>query len=261
MAICRVLAAALLALALVPVAVPGAQARQGNPVDADPERMAAARAHMFHGMGGVHSMVLVDRFEHLSGGVDDALLWDAQGWIGGDERKFWVKTEGEYSLDASEFEAAQLQALYSRAISPNFDLQIGVRHDFEPGPATSYGVVGVQGLAPYWFEIDAAAFLSDAGDLTARIEAEYELLITQRLVLQPRAELQFAAGDVAEHDLGAGLTETEFGLRLRYEISREFAPYIGVEWHDLQGDTADLARLNGEATSDRVIAVGIRFWF
>ena len=97
--------------------------------------------------------------------------------------------------------------------------------------------------------------------LTARIEAEYELLITQRLVLQPRAELQFAAGDIADHDHGSGLTETEFGLRLRYEIRREFAPYIGVEWHDLQGETADLARLRGEAASDRVLAVGLRSWF
>ncbi|WP_417483289.1 copper resistance protein B [Maricaulis sp.] len=257
MAICKPLAAVLLALAILPAA----QARQGNPVDADPARMTAARARMFHGMGTTHSMVLVDRFEHLSGGEDDAFLWDAQGWIGGDERKFWIKTGGEYSFDASEFDSAEIQALYSRAISPNFDLQIGLRHDFEPGPSTSYGVVGVQGLAPYWFEIDAAAFLSDAGDLTARIEAEYDLLITQRLVLQPRAEVQFAAGDIADHDLGSGLTETEFGLRLRYEFSREFAPYVGIEWHDLQGDTADLARLAGEATSDRVIAVGIRFWF
>tara|TARA_R110000744_G_scaffold64810_3_gene133336 strand:+ start:18083 stop:18868 length:786 start_codon:yes stop_codon:yes gene_type:complete len=257
MAICRILAATLLALTVLPAA----QARQGNPVDADPARMAAARAHMFHGMGGTHSMVLVDRFEHLSGGDDDALLWDAQGWVGGDEQKFWFKTEGEYAFDASEFESAQLQALYSRAISPNFDLQLGVRHDIEPGPSTSYGVVGLQGLAPYWFEVDAAVFLSDAGDVTARMEAEYELLITQRLVLQPRAELHFAAGEIAGHDLGSGLTETEFGLRLRYEITREFAPYIGIEWHDLQGDTADLARLRGEAASDRVIAVGIRFWF
>lgn len=254
---CSFLTAALLALLVVPVA----QARQGNPVDADPARMAAARAHMFHGMGGVHSMVLVDRFEHLSGSADDMLLWDAQGWIGGDERKFWVKTEGEYAFDASEFEAVQLQALYSRAITPSFDLQLGLRHDFEPGPSTSYGVIGVQGLAPYWFEVDAAAFLSDAGDVTASIEAEYELLLTQRLVLQPRAELQFAAGDIAEHQLGSGLTETEFGLRLRYEIRREFAPYIGIEWHDLQGDTADLARLRGDPVSDRVLAVGVRFWF
>ncbi|WP_417485121.1 copper resistance protein B [Maricaulis salignorans] len=257
MAICRLAAVALLALAILPEA----EARQGNPVDADPARMAAARAHLFHGMGTTHSMVLVDRFEHLSGGADDAFLWDAQGWVGGDERKFWFKTEGEYSFDASEFETAQLQALYSRAISPNFDLQFGLRHDFEPGPSTSYAVLGLQGLAPYWFEVDAAAFLSDAGDMTARIEAEYELLITQRLVLQPRAEFHFAAGEIAEHDLGSGLTETEFGLRLRYEIRREFAPYIGIEWHDLQGDTADLARLHGEAASDRVIAVGIRFWF
>lgn len=255
---CNFFAAALLAL----VVLPAAEARQGNPIDAaDPARMAAAREHMFHGMSSVHSMVLFDRFEHLSGGADDTFLWDAQGWVGGDLRKFWVKTEGEYAFDASEFESFQVQALYSRAITTTFDLQVGVRHDFEPGPSTSYGVIGVQGLAPYWFEVDAAAYLSDAGDLTARVEAEYELLLTQRLILQPRAELQFAAGEIADHQLGSGLTETEFGLRLRYEISRQFAPYIGIEWHDLQGDTADLARLRGASTSDRVLAVGLRFWF
>tara|TARA_R110000868_G_scaffold190550_1_gene434365 strand:+ start:22617 stop:23390 length:774 start_codon:yes stop_codon:yes gene_type:complete len=254
---CRVFAGALLALLIIP----GAQARQGNPVDADHARMEVARAHMFHGMGGVHSMVMVDRFEHLGGGADDALLWDAQGWVGGDERKFWIKTAGEYALEAGQFDAAEIQALYSRAISPNFDLQIGLRHDFEPGPSTSYAVIGVQGLAPYWFELDGALFLSDAGDLTARVEAEYDLLLTQRLVLQPRAEIQFAAGEIAEHGLGSGLTETEFGLRLRYEIRREFAPYVGIEWHDLQGETADLARLRGEGASERVIAAGIRFWF
>jgi copper resistance protein B len=254
---CRILAAALLALTILPAA----QARQGNPVDADPARMAAARAHMFHGMEAVHSMVSANRFEYAGDGNDEAFVWDVQGWIGGGERKFWIKTQGEYALGASQFDAAEIQALYSRALSPHFDLQLGVRHDFEPGPSTSYAVVGVQGLAPYWFEVSAAAFLSDAGDLTARVEAEYDLLLTQRLVLQPRAELQFAAGDVAEHGLGSGLTETGFGLRLRYEITREFAPYIGVEWHDLQGDTADLARLGSEATGDRVVVAGIRFWF
>jgi copper resistance protein B len=252
-----ILAAALLALAVLPAA----QARQANPVDADPARMAAARAHMFHGMETVHSMVMGNRFEHIGDGADAAILWEIQGWIGGDVRKFWVKTQGEYALDAAQFDSAEIQALYSRAISPYFDLQLGVRHDLEPGPRSSYGVVGLQGLAPYWFEVNAAAFISDAGDLTARVEAEYDLLLTQRLVLQPRAELQFAAGEIADHDLGSGLTETEFGLRLRYEISREFAPYIGIEWHDLQGDTADLARLRSEATGDRVIAVGVRFWF
>lgn len=253
----NILAASLLAM----VILPAAEARQGNPVDADPARMAAARQRVLDNMSSVHSMMRFDRFEHLSGGADDVLLWDAQGWVGGDERKFWVKTQGEYSFDAARLDTAEIQALYSRAIAPFFDLQMGVRHDFGAGPSTSYGVLGVQGLAPYWFEVNAAAFVSDAGDLTARIDADYELLLTQRLILQPRAELQFAAGDVTEQGLGSGVTGTEVGLRLRYEIRREFAPYIGIEWHDLQGGTADFARLRGDSTSDRVIAAGIRFWF
>tara|TARA_R110000868_G_scaffold92734_1_gene257185 strand:+ start:18240 stop:19010 length:771 start_codon:yes stop_codon:yes gene_type:complete len=249
------------ALALLCLALPAAEARQANPVDADPARMAAARHNMFHGHGGVHSMIIADRFEHLSGGADDAFLWDAQGWLGGDVRKLWIKTQGEYSFDEAAFDSVEVQALYSRAITPYFDLQAGLRHDFGSGPDTSYAVLGLQGLAPYWFEVNAEGFVSDGGDLSARFEAEYDLLLTQRLVLQPRAEIALSASDVPGLELASGVTETEIGLRLRYEIQRGFAPYIGIEWHDTQGGTADLARLRGDATHDRVIALGVRFWF
>lgn len=248
-------------LALALLAAPLAEARQANPVDADPARMAAARAQMFHGMGAVHSMIMADRFEFLGDGEQDAFLWDGQGWIGGDLNKFWVKAQGEYGFDSHRLESAEIQALYSRAISPYFDLQTGLRHNFGTGPDTSYAVIGLQGLAPYWFEINAEAFVSDRGDLSARFEAEYDLMLTQRLILQPRAEVQVSGGDVRASGLASGVTETELGVRLRYEIQRGFAPYLGIEWHDLQGGTADLARLGGERASERVIAVGIRFWF
>ena len=174
------------------------------------------------------TFVQADRLEYQSKHEDG--LWDLQGWVGGDLHKFWWKTEGEFDGDA------ELQLLYSRAVSPFWDLQFGLRQDFDPDE--SYAVVGFQGLAPQWFEIDVAAFLSEDGDLTARIEAEYEWLLTQRLVLQPRAEV-----NVGEDD------EFAIGLRLRYEIRRKLAPYIGISYRNTEID--DYASF----------VAGARFWF
>ena len=155
-----------------------------------------------------------------------------------------LKTEGEGEFGGA-VEDAEIQALYSRAIGPFFDLQAGVRFDPEPDSRTHL-VLGVAGLAPYMFHVDGALFLSDRGDLTARVEAEYDQKITQRLILQPRIEAEFAAQDIPKRDIGAGLTKVEPGLRLRYEIAREFAPYIGIEYEAKLGETADIARAGGE---------------
>lgn len=228
----------------------------------DPEATAAVRAHMqHHHGGGMISYVEGERFEYQSNGGDPVFLWDAQGFYGGDINKFWVKTEGEYDFSADEFEEAEVQALFTRAVGSFWDLQAGVRHDFAPFEDRTYGVLGVQGLAPYLFEIDAAAFVSGHGDVTARIEAEYEFLLTQRLILQPRAELNFAFQDIAALETGAGLSTAEAGLRLRYEIRREFAPYIGVSWMRSVGDTADYVRAAGEDPSSVSFVAGLRFWF
>jgi len=228
----------------------------------DPEATAAVRAHMTkHHGGSALSYVEGERFEYHSNEGDPVLLWDAQGFYGGDINKFWVKTEGEYDFSADAFEEAEAQALYSRAVGSFWDLQAGVRHDFAPFEDRTYGVVGVQGLAPYLFEIDAAAFVSGHGDVTARIEAEYELLLTQRLILQPRAELNFALQDIPELETGSGLSTVETGLRLRYEIRREFAPYVGVSWERSLGDTADFARAAGEDAGVLSFVAGVRFWF
>ena len=157
-------------------------------------------------------------------------------------------------------EDAEFQALYSHAIAPFWDLQVGVRQDVA-GPDTTHAVVGVQGLAPYMFEIDAALFASHRGDITARIEAELDQRITQRLILQPRGEISLSAQDVAELGIGAGIDKVEVGLRLRYEIIREFAPYVGIEQSWRVGGSADFARLRGEDPSVTNYVVGIRFWF
>jgi copper resistance protein B len=224
--------------------------------------MAKARALLKreHG-GGTNFFVLGDRFEYQSNDGSPLLLFDGQGWWGTDRNKLWIKTEIEYDFGADRFEEAELQALWSRPIARYFDFQAGVRHDFEPDPSRTFGVIGVQGLAPYWFEIDAGLFVSGDGDVSARFEAEYELLLTQRLILQPRTELNFAVQSVPALDIGSGLSTAELGLRLRYEIRRAFAPYIGVTWTRSVGETADFVRAAGEDPSVVSFVAGLRFWF
>ena len=179
---------------------------------------------------------------------------------GGRINRLWVKSEAEYAFDEDAFEELQVQALYSRAIGPFFDLQAGVRFDPEPD-TRGHLVVGVQGLAPYMFHVDSALFLSDRGDLTARIEGEYDQRITQKLILQPRIEAEFAAQDIPERGIGAGITKVEPGVRLRYEIEREFAPYVGIEYEAKLGETADIARAAGEDAAGFKLLIGLRAWF
>jgi copper resistance protein B len=222
--------------------------------------MRASRAQLRHEQGGqTYFWFQGDRVEYRAREGGDGYLWDVQGYYGGDIDKLWFKSEGEGSFD-EEIEGAEVQALYSRAIAPFFDLQAGVRQDFAPRDRT-YAVIGIQGLAPYQFEIDAAAFLSSKGDLTARIEAELDQRITQRLILQPRAEVNLSAQDIPELGIGSGLDTAELGIRLRYEFAREFAPYIGVEQEWRVGQSADYARANGEDPSVTNYVIGLRFWF
>lgn len=226
------------------------------------DAMARARekAQNSHGSAAGY-FIQAERLEYRSNEGDPQILWDGQGWIGGDRNKFWVKTEGEYDFEEGAVEDAEVQALWSHAFSRYFDIQAGLRHDFAPGPERSYAVIGLNGLAPYWFEVDAAFFVSDKGDVFARAEVEYDLLLAQRLVLQPRAELNLAFQDVPENSLGAGLSTLEAGTRLRYEIKREFAPYIGVSWERGIGDTADFLRADGQDPASLSFVAGLRLWF
>ncbi|WP_285712291.1 copper resistance protein B [Erythrobacter oryzae] len=200
-----------------------------------------------------------DRIETQIRNRADTYLWDIQGYYGGPTDRLWFKTEGEGEWgDAPE--DAELQALYAKAIRPFWDIQAGVRHDIA-GPDTTHAVIGIQGLAPYMFEVDAALFLSHRGDLTARIEAEIDQRITQRLILQPRVEANLSAQSIPLLGIGAGLDQIEVGGRLRYELRREFAPYIGIEQSWRTGAGADFARARGEGTSATSLIAGIRFWF
>lgn len=205
-------------------------------------------------------MVLVDRLETRFADEVDTYVWDMQGWYGGDYNRLWVKTEGEGEQGNSP-ESAELQLLFSRRFSPFWDWQLGIRHDLDPAPQRTHAVLGLQGVMPYEFEWDSALFISDKGHVTARIEAEYDLRLTQRLIFQPRIEINASASEIPELGLGSGLNNTELGARLRYEIRREFAPYIGVSWEKLYGGTADFSELGGESTSVVSIVVGVRAWF
>ena len=228
----------------------------------DREEFARSRSALIKEHGGQFSyFVLGDRFEYQSNEGSPSLLFDGQGWWGTDRNKLWVKTEIDYDFDADRFEEAELQALWSRPFARYFDFQAGVRRDFEPDPSRNYAVIGIEGLAPYWFEVDAALFVSGHGDVTARIEAEYDLLLTQRLVLQPRTELNFAVQTVDELKIGSGLSNAELGTRLRYEITRQFAPYVGVNWTRSIGDTADFVRAAGDDPGAVSFVAGLRFWF
>lgn len=235
-----------------------------NAADAyyDPAAMAKARAALKVSHGGqINSLILGERFEYHSNEGDPLAVWEGQGWIGGDQQKLWLKTEGEYDVDDGRFEDAELQALYSRATNAFWDFQIGLRQDFRPNPSRTYLTVGAQGLARYWFELDAQLFLSNKGDLSARLEAEYEFLLTQRLILQPRVELNAALSDDNDIGVGSGLSTAEAGLRLRYEVNRETAPYVGVSWNRAFGGTADAVRAEGQESGQLSWVAGFRFWF
>ena len=226
------------------------------------DAMTASRRTLLRENGDVRiTAVIIDRLEAGFGDDSETWLWDVQGWSGGDINRFWWKSEGEGDVDGG-LEEAELQALYSRAVTPFWDVQAGVRQDFRPeGEDTTHLVLGLQGLAPYWWEIDAAAFLSTEGDLTARVEAEYDQRITQRLILQPRFEIDVSASDIPGLEIGSGLSSVEAGLRLRYEFRKEFAPYVGVEWTRALGDTADYIEARGGDPEDTRFVVGLKAWF
>ena len=224
-------------------------------------QMAPSRKMLRHENGGMPAYSIVfnlAEFRVQKG--KDAYRWDGEGWLGGDIDRLVVKSEGEGEFHGG-IESAEVQALYSRAIDPWFNLQAGVRQDFRPGPARTYATIGIEGIAPYWFEVEGALFLSDKGDLLGRLEGYYDQRITQKLILQPRVELNFAAQDVPANGIGSGLSDAELGLRLRYEIKREFAPYIGVSWERKVGDSARFARARGDRVQATSFVAGVRFWF
>jgi copper resistance protein B len=223
--------------------------------------MARARAAMMRESGGqtlYQVMFNVAEFQARRG--RDGYRWDGEAFVGGDINRLWLKSEGEGAF-GDGVESAEVQALFSHAIDPYFNLQGGVRHDFRPGPPRTYATLGFEGLAPYMFEVEGAVFPSDKGDLLGRLGGYYDQRITQRLILQPRIEFNLSAQDMPANRIGAGVTDAELGLRLRYEISRQFAPYIGVSYEAKTGRTADFARADGKDPTTTSFVAGVRFRF
>lgn len=203
--------------------------------------------------------LLVDRLERVDARGDSFTAWDAQASVGRDFDKLVFKTEGDAAR--GRVEAARNELLWSHAVANFWDAQIGWRHDTGEAPDQDWLAVGVQGLAPYWFELSATAYLGEGGQSALRLDGEYEMRLTQRLILQPKAEFTAYGRQDARRGVGAGPAELTAGLRLRYEVTRQFAPYVGVEWQRLMGETADLAREDGRRAMSARWAVGVRIWF
>ena len=227
----------------------------------DEDRKAAfpdVEGHAVHDQA-VNFFVLLDQFEWQAAADGSGLNVDGKEWIGRDRNRLWLRAEAD--SEEGRIGDAQAHVLYGRQFSRWWDIVGGIRQDFQPGPAQTWAAIGVQGLAPYWFEIQATAYVGASGRTHARFEVEYELLLTNRLVLQPLVEVEIFGKSDPERRVGAGVSTTDAGFRLRYEFRREMAPYVGVTWSNKWGKTADFAEAVGDATGGSRLVAGARLWF
>lgn len=245
---------------------PAAASESRTPIPplTDADRAAVYTSHGGHQVhdSAINSYFLADKLEWQNADDGSALAWDVSGWIGGDIDRLWLRSESERSNGKTE--DAEIQALWGHAISPWWDVVSGVRQDFKPGAPQTWAAFGLQGMALYNFEAEATAFIGESGQSAIRFEGDYDILLTNRLILQPTAEFNVYGKNDPQRGIGSGLSNSEAGLRLRYEIRREFAPYIGVTWNRTYGNTADYAREDGEDGEDRSearLVIGVRMWF
>lgn len=228
----------------------------------DADRLAAfpkLDAHTMHGESTWQSMLLIDQLEVWDASPGAGMAWDAVAWWGSDTSRVWLRTEGE-RVD-SHLESAVLEVFVGRSIAPWWDFLVGVRHDFKPGQSQDFLAIGVMGLSPYKFETDMTLYIGESGQVAARLQFEYETLLTNRLILQPKVEMNVYGNDDPARAIGSGLSNIELGLRLRYEINRQFAPYVGVSWDKRFGQTADYLSIEGQSTTEFTVLAGVRVWF
>lgn len=242
------------------------QPREPVPVLTPADRAAAfpeiSAGHAVHGTSIQHYL-LFDRLEAWDTDSGTGHSWEALGWLGGDKNRLWLRSQGERADGVTE--TTDLELLYGRSVARWWDVVVGLRHDIQhdirPEASQDYAAIGLIGLAPYFFEIDATLYIGESGQSAARLEAETEILLTNRLILQPVIELNLYGKNEEDRGIGSGLSQAEAGLRLRYEIWREFAPYIGVNWEKAFGITADFARAADEPVDDKEWVIGLRAWF
>jgi copper resistance protein B len=235
--------------------------REPIPPITEADREAAFPAVAGHSVHDnlIQNYVLFNRLEAWDADPGSGLRWEGQGWIGTDRNRVWVRSEGTREDDTTH--DASLEVLYGRSISRWWDVVAGVRQDVDPGSSQTFAGIGVVGLAPYWFEVETTVYIGEAGQTAARLEVEYEILLTNRLILQPLIEMNLFGEDDARRGIGSGLSTVEAGLRLRYEFTRRFAPYLGLVYERAVGDTADFRRARGIDPDDTRVVAGIRVWF
>ena len=241
--------------------------RETHAPDASLERPAASQHVMPPMMPGMDTDMNDDGIQHrvwienLEGvyGARNGGAWDAQGWLGGDFDKLWIKSEG--ATLGGKTQDAKVEALWAHAILPFWDTQLGVRHDFSGGPSREWAAFGVQGISPYWFDVELTAYVGEEGRTAVRLKTEYDLYLTQRLILKPEIELNAYGKPDRAREIGAGLSDGQFELRVRYEFSRRFAPYVGYVYDRKFAGTADLARAADDPAVDHRVVAGIEFFF
>lgn len=207
----------------------------------------------------LNKLVLIDRFEMQNSSQGDVLDWNVESWIGRDLDRLWVRSEGERR--GGDTDRAELELLWGRSFAPWWELVAGARTDFAPGNERNWAAVGVHGLAPYRLDVEATAYLGSGGGTALRVETTYEVLVTNRWILTPLLELNWHGQTDRPREIGSGLSAGELGLRLRYELRREVAPYLGLTRERAFGRTADLVRAAGRDADDTRLVAGIRVWF
>jgi copper resistance protein B len=227
----------------------------------DEDRKAAFPDVEGHTVSGnaVNYFVLFDQLEWQGRGDSSGVNLDSRGWVGRDRDRVWFRAEGDG--EGGRVGEAHAHVLYGRRFARWWDVVAGVRQDVQPGPAQTWAAVGVQGIAPYWFEVEATAYVGASGRTHARFEVEYELLLTNRLILQPLVEAEVFGKSDPQRGIGAGLATTDAGFRVRYEWRRELAPYVGVTWNRKWGKAADFAEAAGEDRGSARFVSGLRLWF
>jgi len=206
----------------------------------------------------IYTHVILNEFEDRFGSGNHNFHWSGEAWTGTDKNRLWLKSEGE--VTGGKVEDGQHELLYDRPVSAYFDVQAGLRSDIDAAPNRNWAAFGIQGLAPNFFEVSATAYVRGSGHYAAKLEGSYELLLTQRLILEPRIEANFYSKTDSERAIGSGLSDVDAGLRLRYEFSRKFAPYIGFTYANKFGGTGDFARADGEHPNSRRLVAGVRVW-